>query len=116
MDIFERPSQKIKVFLKMLLSIGVLLFICLFFYQAVSQTSEETLEKEQATLEQALHRGAVHTYALEGRYPESLAKLMADYHITYDTDRFVVEYIPEGSNLLPQITVIPLHGQEGGLP
>lgn len=116
MDIFERPSKKIAVFFKGLLPVGLLVLVCLFFYQAVNQTSKETLNKEQATLERALRKGAVHTYALEGRYPESLTKLMEDYHITYDTDKFVVEYIPEGTNLLPRIAVIPLHGQKGGLP
>ena len=38
----------------------------------------------------------------------------ADYHITYDTEKFVVEYIPNGSNLLPSISVLPLKAKKGG--
>ena len=40
----------------------------------------------------------------------------ADYHITYDMEKFVVEYIPNGSNLLPSISVLPLKAKKGGLP
>ena len=57
-----------------------------------------------------LESGAIRTYALKGQYPESLDELLNDYHITYDSSRFVIEYVPNGSNLLPSISVIPLTG------
>jgi len=37
-----------------------------------------------------------------------------DYHITYDKTKFVVEYVPNGSNLLPSISVIALSGSAKG--
>ena len=80
--------------------------LLLFFLQEF--TSKDTLQKEQQLLEQSLKRGAVHTYALTGRYPESAEELIKDYHITYDSSRFVIEYVPNGSNLFPMISVIPL--------
>ena len=85
-----------------------LLVITSVFFAGVSFTSKDTLQKEQQLLEQSLKRGAVHTYALTGRYPESAEELIKDYHITYDSSRFVIEYIPNGSNLFPMISVIPL--------
>ena len=71
-------------------------------------------EKEQVTLTQALEGGAVRTYALTGRYPQSLDELLSDYHITYDSEKFVVEYVPNGSNLLPSISVLPVNARKGG--
>ena len=69
-----------------------------------------TIQKEQSALLQTLENGAVRTYALKGQYPESLDELLSDYHIIYDSSRFVIEYVPNGSNLLPSISVIPLTG------
>ncbi len=83
----------------------------------VSSTSDQAVHKEQDALEQALKNGAIRTYALTGTYPESLSQLLSDYHITYDKTKFVVEYVPNGSNLLPSISVIALSGSaKGGMP
>ena len=65
-------------------------------------------------LKQALEQGAIRTYAMTGQYPQSLDELLNDYHITYDSDKFVVEYVPNSSNLLPSISVLILSSQKGG--
>ena len=88
----------------------LLLCIGLIFFIAIGRTSDATIQKEQSALLQALENGAVRTYALKGQYPESLDELLSDYHITYDSSKFVIEYVPNGSNLLPSISVIPLTG------
>ena len=62
----------------------------------------------------ALKASAVRTYALTGEYPENLSQILRDYHITYDKSKFVVEYVPNGSNLLPSISVIALSGSTKG--
>ena len=69
-----------------------------------------TIQKEQSALQQTLENGAVRTNALIGQYPESLDELLSDYHILLDSSRFVIEFVPIGSNLLPSISVIPLTG------
>lgn len=51
---------------------------------------------------------------MTGQYPQSLDELLNDYHITYDSDKFVVEYVPNSSNLLPSISVLILSSQKGG--
>ena len=51
---------------------------------------------------------------MTGEYPEALSQLLDDYHITYDKTRFVVEYVPNGSNLLPSVSVIALNGSRKG--
>ena len=108
MELFESYRKK---FFRNMLVVFPLLFLLVIasvFFAGVSFTSKDTLQKEQQLLEQSLKRGAVHTYALTGRYPESAEELIKDYHIPYDSSRFVIEYVPNGSNLFPMISVIPL--------
>ena len=84
--------------------------------KAADQTSAARLLflQEQNALEQTLKSCAVRTYAMTGEYPEDLSQLLDDYHITYDKTRFVVEYVPNGSNLLPSVSVIALNGSRKG--
>ncbi len=114
MNIFETKWTRLWRFFRHLIPVLTAVILCLVFYEGVSFTQHDSLEKEQSTLAQALESGAVHTYALTGRYPQSLNELLEDYHITYDKEKFVVEYVPNGSNLLPSISVLPLTAREGG--
>ena len=75
--------------------------LCLIFYLGISCAGRETISREQSSLQQALEQSAIQAYALTGHYPLSLEELLHDYNISYDTDKFVVEYVPSGSNLLP---------------
>ena len=90
MKLFE--SRKEKFFKTVLLLFPLFLLLCigLIFFIAIGRTSDATIQK--------------------GQYPESLDELLSDYHITYDSSKFVIEYVPNGSNLLPSISVIPLIG------
>lgn len=115
MNIFEKRSEKIKRVIRMVLPLLLLILICTLFAGSINRVSRETLVREQATLEQALRYGAVHTYALTGQYPESLSELLSNYHITYDSGRFIVDYIPNGANLFPMISVLPRPVGKGGL-
>lgn len=117
MELFDSHRKKLLRKLSLLLPLCFLILISGIFLTSVNFASEETLHKEQQVLEQALENGAIRSYALNGQYPESLDQLMNDYHITYDHSRFVVEYTPNGTNLLPYISVILLsdtvgHGEE----
>ena len=60
----------------------------------------------------AVLQGAVQCYALEGFYPEDLTYLKEHYGLTYDPEKYVVSYEVIGSNLMPDVAVIPL--QERG--
>lgn len=105
----ESPGKRL---LSAILPVGLLLAIVLIFYFAVSSTQEQSAQSQVTALKRALSGGAVRTYALTGAYPESLEELLRDYHITYDARKYIVEYTPNGANLLPSIFVIPL--KKGG--
>lgn len=114
MDIFETRVSHLRRIIWWLLPLLFTIFLCVLLYVGIEHTGQDSLEKEQATLTQALEGGAIRTYALTGRYPQSLEELLADYHITYDTKKFVVEYIPNGSNLFPSLSVLPVKARKGG--
>ena len=114
MNIFETKGMHVRRVIRRVLPIIFAAVLCVVFYIGISYTQADSLEKEQVTLTNALEGGAVRTYALTGRYPQSLEELLSDYHITYDSEKFVVEYVPNGSNLLPSISVLPLKARKGG--
>ena len=114
MDIFETRLIRVRRIFRFIVPILFAAVLCLIFYLGIARTQTDSLEKEQVTLTQALVGGAIRTYALTGRYPVSLDELLSDYHITYDSEKFVVEYVPNGSNLLPSISVLPVNARKGG--
>ena len=114
MELFESRRKKFLRAFFLLFPALLLVLSCILFVAGVSSTSDQAVHKEQDALEQTLKNGAIRTYALTGTYPESLSQLLSDYHITYDKNKFVVEYVPNGSNLLPSISVIALSGSAKG--
>lgn len=93
-----------------------ILFFCavlLFFMVGLSSVSENTSRKEAEGLEDSIRKSAVHCYALEGYYPESLHYLETNYGITYDHKKYVVSYEIIGENMMPDIRVIPLDNKGG---
>ena len=52
--------------------------------------------------------------ALEGFYPEDLNYLEEHYGLSYDSKKYVVSYEVIGSNLMPDVTVIPLKERGAG--
>ena len=59
-------------------------------------------------LEESIRRAVVIAYAVEGRYPESIAYLENNYGIQIDKTRYVVHYDIVASNLYPDVRVIEL--------
>lgn len=114
MDLFEPTGRWVRRQIRHFLPVFVLAVLFLVFYLGISVAGTEAVNKEQTTLKQALEQGAIRTYAMTGQYPQSLDELLNDYHITSDSDKFVVEYVPNSSNLLPSISVLILSSQKGG--
>ena len=89
-----------------LTSIAGFLIVFVLFLLGIARVSDRTDTQARETLERALSRGIVHCYAIEGAYPESLQYLKDNYGLTYDEERFFVDYQVLGSNLLPDVTII----------
>ena len=89
-----------------IISVCVFLLIVLLFYQGIESLSSGSVRRQKESLENALNRSITYCYAVEGSYPESLDYLKEHYGITYDEDRFFVDYKIIGANILPDVTII----------
>ena len=89
-----------------------LLFVflfCVFIVKGIYNIDHSTLQEQANSLEKAIRRSVVQCYVVEGTYPQSLDYLVAHYGITYDSDQYYLDYTSIGSNLMPDITIIPLN-------
>lgn len=97
--------------LRFLLPAAVLLAglpLCLGWFS--QRLGDRAAEESFALVEENVRRAAVECYALEGAYPQDLSHLVERYGVAVDEDRCRVDYIYIGSNLMPDITVVPLEG------
>ncbi len=111
MNRFDKRTGRFR-FLKLLFPV---IFFCAaigIFLAGVQSVSGTAAAQEAEGLRNAVIRSAVLCYSLEGFYPDSLAYLEEYYGITYDEDKYVISYEVIGSNLMPDVSVIPL--EEGG--
>lgn len=88
------------------LLVGLPLCLYLFTGTVGGKAARESL----ALAEETVRRAAVQCYALEGAYPQEVSYLEAHYGVAVDEGRYRIDYIYIGSNLMPDITVIPLDG------
>ena len=91
-----------------LLSALALTAALLLLARGLDNISGMTERQEAESLESSVRQSAVHCYALEGFYPDSLDYLEQHYGLTYDKDKYIVSYETIGSNLMPDVSVIRL--------
>jgi len=82
--------------------------IMLMVVYGLQQTSESSSAEGLRILEDSLRRAVVMNYAIEGRYPESIEYIEQNFGIHIDRTRYAVHYRVFASNILPEITVVPL--------
>ena len=100
----SRFSIRRPVFLWVIFLCGALLFFSLLANQLGRRTALEGL----SLAEESIRRAAVQCYALEGAYPADLSYLVDRYGVSVDPERYFVDYQYTASNLMPDITVLPL--------
>lgn len=106
MNRFEKPNLKKRIQDSVSLPIIIFFVILGVFMYGVSSISNTAADEEKNNLERALQKDIVHCYAVEGIYPPTLIYLEDNYGLTYDKDRFLVDYQVVGSNLMPSFSVI----------
>lgn len=65
-----------------------------------------SLRRQREALELALNRSLMLCYCLEGAYPETLEELLEKYPLGFDHSIFTIDYRLQGSNILPEITIL----------
>lgn len=79
----------------------------IFFIVGVNTVDDTTSNEQAKSLETAVRRSVAQCYAVEGTYPPSLEYLEEHYGLLYDTDSFYIDYTAIGSNIMPDITILP---------
>ena len=102
---FYHGSEKLRS-KKLLLNAAVFFVMLALFFSGISQLSSSNDRRALATLETAVSRDITRCYATEGAYPADLQYLKDNYGLTYDEDRFFVDYQVLGANILPSVTII----------
>lgn len=103
MDSLNHPKKRHH---NILISFCLVIFLLLILIFMSNDIEIHNYSEQQMQLEKIIRRDIVHCYATEGKYPESLEYLKLHYGLNYDPDVFFVDYIPIGSNLMPDFTVI----------
>jgi hypothetical protein len=98
--------QKEKRKLSFLFPLFLLILVLLIFIVACRSVNSTNSVQEKAILGNALDRSITQCYALEGSYPPSLSYLEDNYGLTYDHQRYFIDYQYIGDNLRPDTTII----------
>lgn len=115
MNRFQKKDKEFP-FLGKFLSVLIFCIVLFLFFSGISSVSRLTAQKEAESLKNSIVQSAVHCYALEGFYPDRLDYLEEHYGIQYDKSKYIVSYEVVGSNLMPDISVIPLKAKGGPVP
>lgn len=95
-------------------SVNIPLVVCIvvliLFVIAVQGISDSSHFDERAALENAIEKDIIHCYALEGFYPPSVAYMEENYGLTFNHDRFIINYERMGSNVMPTYIIIDKGG------
>ena len=82
--------------------------LTLFLGSSLIDMAQKTEAESLHSTEEGVRRAAVHCYAIEGQYPESVAYLEENYGLRIDHDRYIVHYDIFADNIMPEITVFSL--------
>lgn len=106
-------KKRYNVLIRRLLPVLFFCGIIVLFLSGLTSISRITAENEEESLKRTIIQSAVHCYATEGFYPDSMTYLEKHYGITYNKDKYVISYEVIGSNMMPDIAVIPLNKEKG---
>lgn len=90
------------------LIINLIIFLLIFiaFTFSVSALNKKNTSEQILNLEKTIRRDIVNCYAVEGKYPPDIEYLINHYGLTYDEENYYIDYLPIGSNIMPDYTVI----------
>ncbi len=109
----ERKKREKSPVAGYLLSVAACLLMVAAFAAAALSFAGKAGAKEEETLYRAVTRASVQCYAIEGRYPPSVDYLEENYGVNIDRNRYNVFYNGFASNVMPEITIIPIEEEQG---
>lgn len=87
---------------------GLVFFILIFtlLTGGLISMNASTKAHTKTSLEQALQRGVMEYYILNGYYPSSLKELKTVYPLTYDKKEYKITMHYQNKSTLPHFTVV----------
>ena len=111
MNRFNKPSLKKRITESMNFSVFFFLIIIIAFMFGISFISSTSSRDQKQVLTDAVNKDIIHCYAIEGYYPPSLSYIEDHYGLTYDKDRYLVDYVPVSDNIMPSVTIVELNNK-----
>ena len=111
MNRFNKPSLKKRITESMNFSVFFFLIIIIAFMLGISFISSTSSKDQKQVLTDAVNKDIIHCYAIEGYYPPSLSYIEDHYGLTYDKDRYLVDYVPVGDNIMPSVTIVEINNK-----
>ena len=106
MNRFNRPGLKKRILESMNFSVFFFVIVIAIFLFGISFISSTSSKDQTQILTDAVNKDIIHCYAVEGYYPPNLKYIEDHYGLTYDKDRYFVDYVPIGDNIMPSVTIV----------
>lgn len=87
-------------------SLIILIVVFILITGGLIRMNRSTQKNSRISLENAVQRGVLECYAMEGAYPRSLSYLEKNYHIAYDHKSYKVIYHYKGEQHLPSYQIV----------
>lgn len=106
MNRFVRPDLKKRILESVNVSVAFFVLVMVLFLLGISMLSSSSVNDDEQILRNAINKDIIHCYAVEGFYPPTLDYIEDHYGLTYDHDKFLVDYEAIGNNVMPNVMVI----------
>ncbi|MBQ6574495.1 MAG: hypothetical protein IJL90_00155 [Lachnospiraceae bacterium] len=111
MNRFNRPGLKKRIAESVNFSVIFFIGIIILFLFGIAFISSTSKKDQHQVLSDAVSKDIIHCYAVEGYYPPSLKYIEDHYGLTYDKERYIVDYVPIGDNIMPSVTIVEIYGK-----
>lgn len=106
MNRFTKPELSKRIFSSATFSVVIFITVLVIFIGGISAISSSSIVNDKEILSDAIERDIVHCYCVEGMYPPSVKYMENHYGLTYDKDKFIVDYEYIGSNIKPNVMIV----------
>lgn len=108
----QKFSKTLKQFVIPVLTFAAVFAGIIFLNNSLSDSYEKN---ELNYTKSAIMRSLTQCYSIEGKYPETFDYLQKNYNISVNEQKYVVHYKYQGKNLIPEIAVFSIEGEENGI-
>lgn len=103
---FQTPDTKKRTYSSVSLTVVVFIFVIAVFFLGITFLSNSSARDDKGILEEAINRDIIHCYSVEGFYPPSIDYIEEHFGLTYDHDKYLIDYESIGNNIMPNVIII----------